>query len=163
MNGKRSLRSEIGIFLAAVGLFLFPSLGWAEEFDITCCGSLNVTILSADQELRITGAEGKGISRSNHPNKIFDGSTWQVVSVSKVIGGTAQWIEYRKYQDMDGDIFYVEIFGGAEGTLKFLDGTGKYKGITGEAKTTAVVRGKPIVPGTAQYCGRAIGSFTLKK
>ena len=164
MNGAWFSKSGAAILLAGLGIFIFAPAGWTEEFDITCCGSTNNTLLSTSQELILLGYEGKGISTSNHPNKIFDNLTWQVVGMTKVLDGKALWSEFRKYQDLNGDIFYVELSGvGPEGTYKILNGTGKYKGLTGEAKTKQVARGKPIVPGTGQYCGRAIGTFNLAK
>jgi hypothetical protein len=157
-------RMHAAAFIFLLGILILPSAGWAEEFDITCCGSTNNTLLSTSPELVLLGYEGKGISTSNHSNKIFDNLSWQVVGMTKVVDGKAHWSEYRKYQDLNGDVFYVELSGvGPEGTYKILNGTGKYKGIKGEAKTKATARGKPIVAGTGQYCGRAIGTFELAK
>ena len=161
---RRFPRIRAAAFIFLLGILTLPSAGWAEEFDITCCGSGNNTMLSASPELVLLGYEGKGISTSNHANKIFDNLTWQVVGMAKVVDGKTYWNEYRKYQDLNGDVFYVELSGvGPEGTYKILNGTGKYKGIKGEAKTKATARGKPIVAGTGQYCGRAVGTFELAK
>jgi hypothetical protein len=164
MNGRKfSRRHPVG-FLVLLGVLICPLPGWGEEFDITCCGSTNNTLLSTSPDLVLLGYEGKGISTSNQANKIFDNLSWQVVGMTKVVDGKAQWNEYRKYQDLNGDIFYVELSGvGPEGTYRILNGTGKYKGIKGEAKTKTTARGKSIVPGTGQYCGRAVGTFELAK
>jgi len=73
-------------------------------------------------------------------------------------------MQYRKYMDPDGDTFVIELSGvDQEGTMKFLEGTGKWKGLTGGGKAYATLRGKPITPGTTQYCGRATGTYELKK
>jgi len=164
MKGILFSKAVAAIFFAFLGILILAPGGSGEDFDITCCGSTNNTLLSTSQELVLLGYEGKGISTSNHANKIFDNLTWQVVGMTKVVDGKAHWSEYRKYQDLNGDVFYVELSGvGPEGTYKILNGTGRYKGMKGEAKTKAVARGKPIVPGTGQYCGRAAGTFELAK
>jgi len=73
-------------------------------------------------------------------------------------------MQYRKYMDPDGDTFVIELSGvDQEGTMKFLEGTGKWKGLTGGGKAYVTLRGKPITPGTTQYCGRSTGTYELKK
>jgi hypothetical protein len=53
--------------------------------------------------------------------------------------------------------------GETEGNFKFLQGTGKWKGIKGSGKGKVITRGKPITPGTAQVCSRWTGTFELPK
>jgi len=66
--------------------------------------------------------------------------------------------------DPDGDFVVMEsIREGAETHCKFLQGTGKWKGIKGEGKVRRIASGKSIAPGTSQYCTRHIGTFELPK
>jgi len=66
--------------------------------------------------------------------------------------------------DPDGDVVVVEVqVVGPKKTMKFLHGTGKWKGIKGEAKGKTTAPGKPIVPGTVQSCSRYVGTFELQK
>ena len=66
--------------------------------------------------------------------------------------------------DPDGDVIIAEaVVLGPEKTMKFLHGTGKWKGIQGEAKGKTTVTGKFIAPGTIQTCSRYVGTFELAK
>jgi len=68
--------------------------------------------------------------------------------------------------DPDGDFVILETTrtpGETEGNVKFLQGTGKWKGIKGSGKVRAITSGKPIMPGTLQGCGRWTGTFELSK
>jgi hypothetical protein len=68
--------------------------------------------------------------------------------------------------DPDGDISVAEnlrALDGPDTTWNFLQGTGKWKGIKGEGKVRRIASGKPITPGTSQYCTRHIGTFELPK
>jgi len=47
--------------------------------------------------------------------------------------------------------------------VKFLYGTGKWKGITGTGKFERIARGKAMEPGTFQGCVRNTGTFELPK
>ncbi len=84
---RRFPRIWAAAFIFFLGILTIPSAGWTEEFDITCCGSTNNTLLSTAPELVLLGYEGKGISTSNHANKIFDNLSWQVVGMTKVVDG----------------------------------------------------------------------------
>jgi hypothetical protein len=73
---------------------------------------------------------------------------------------------YLKYLDPDGDyvIFhYTKNPGEKAATTTILAGTGKYKGITGGGKAVRITRGKPIAPGTVQFCNNHKGKFTVPK
>jgi hypothetical protein len=64
----------------------------------------------------------------------------------------------------DGDAIVASVdVVGFEKTMTVLHGTGKWKGIKGEAKGKATTGGKFIVPGTFQACSRYVGSFNLPK
>lgn len=48
-------------------------------------------------------------------------------------------------------------------TWRFLEGSGKWKGITGGGKALPLTNAKPILPGTAQGCLRATGTYEIRK
>jgi len=84
------------------------------------------------------------------------------------MAGQLTSLSYTKFMDPDGDFVITETItsgaaGETEGNFKFLEGTGKWKGIKGSGKVRAITRGKPITPGTGQGCGRYTGTFELPK
>ena len=82
------------------------------------------------------------------------------------MAGQLTALTYSKFMDPDGDFVILEITiapGETEGDCKFLQGTGKWKGIKGGGKVRAITRGKPITPGTFQGCNRWTGTFGLPK
>ena len=81
------------------------------------------------------------------------------------MAGQLTSLSYTKFMDPDGDFVIVETTASVEteGNFKFLQGTGKWKGIKGSGKVRAITRGKPITPGTGQGCGRYTGTFELPK
>ena len=155
---------KIGIIIVA-GLVIFIPVAQAQTpFDITYCVSNTVTIISQSKELTVFGTEGKGIVISNHENKVFDSMTWHFVGINKTVEGKRTAIIYAKFMDPDGDTIVGEILVDEPvKELKFLQGTGKWKGIKGGGKGPGITKGKPIVPGTGQGCSRIVGTFELPK
>ena len=155
---------KIGIAII-LGLFTFIPIAQSQTpFDFTECGSGPVTIAFQSKEVTISGLEGKGIIFSHHENKVFDNCTFQVVQIARIVEGKRRSDSYWKIMDPDGDIIIAELVVlGPEKTMKFLHGTGKWKGIKGEAKGKTTAAGKPVAPGTFQACSRYIGTFELPK
>ena len=162
MNSKRAWKMGIAIIL---GLFTFISVTQAQTpFDVTECVSGQVTVVFQSKEVTVTGLEGKGIFFSHHENKVFDNCTFQVVAIAKTVDGKRRSDSYWKIMDPDGDVIVAEaVVLGPEKTMKFLHGTGKWKGIKGEAKGKTTAAGKPSAPGTFQACSRYVGTFELPK
>ena len=82
------------------------------------------------------------------------------------MAGQLTFLSYSKIMDPDGDFVIVETAttpDETESNVRFLQGTGKWKGIKGEGKLRRIAAGKPITPGTSQYCTRHIGTFELPK
>lgn len=101
---------------------------------------------------------------SHHENKVFDNCTFHVVAIAKTVDGKRRSDSYWKIMDPDGDVIVAEVVVlGPEKTMKFLHGTGKWKGIKGEAKGKTTASGKFIAPGTIQSCSRYVGTFELPK
>jgi len=162
MDSKKVWKIGIAIIL---GLFTFIPIAQSQTpFDFTECGSGPVTIAFQSKEVTISGLEGKGIIFSHHENKVFDNCTFQVVQIARIVEGKRRSDSYWKIMDPDGDIIIAELVVlGPEKTMKFLHGTGKWKGIKGEAKGKTTAAGKPVAPGTFQACSRYIGTFELPK
>jgi len=148
-----------------LGSFVFIRVAQAQTpFDITECLGGTATVVYQSKEITITGIEGKGIIFSHHENKVFDNSTFHVMAIAKTVDGKRRSDSYWKIMDPDGDVIIAEVVVlGPEKTMKFLHGTGKWKGIKGEAKGKTTATGKPIAPGTIQSCSRYIGTFDLPK
>lgn len=167
---RRSLLSAMAAAMTTaiiLGLTTFVPVAWAQQpYDITECYSFVLSVLQESQEMRILGLDAKGIVQSNHVNKVFDNCTVQTMGIRMDTKGSSVAHGYFKYMDRDGDIFIMEgiMAEGEKGaTMKFIYGTGKWKGIKGEGKDQQITRGKPITPGTAQMCFRHTGTFELPK
>ena len=148
-----------------IGLFFFIPFARAQTpFDITECLAGTAIVVYQSKELTISGTEGKGIIFSHHENKVFDNCTFHVVAIAKTVDGKRRSDSYWKIMDPDGDVVVAEaVVLGTEKTMKFLHGTGKWKGIKGEAKGKTTATGKFIAPGTIQTCSRYTGTFELEK
>jgi hypothetical protein len=154
---------SIAAFVLTINLMI-PVAQAQQQYDITDCGSMTFTINSESEELTIMTFDFKGIARSNSENKTFDNFTVFYVGVARSTPGSTGAYGYSKYMDPDGDFVVMEsIREGAETHCRFLQGTGKWKGIKGEGKLRRIAAGKPISPGTNQYCTRHIGTFELPK
>ena len=149
------------------GLIIFVPVARAQQpYDITECYSFVLSVLQESQEIRILGLDAKGIVQSNHANKVFENCTIHTVGTRMDMKGNSVAHGYFKYMDPDGDIFIMEGImpeGEKAATMKFIYGTGKWKGIKGEGKDRLITRGKAITPETAQICFRHTGSFELPK
>ncbi len=148
-----------------LSLFLFANFAHAKEsYNKTNCWSGDVTVLFASEELVIYSYDVKGVSRSNDESKAFDNWAFQFVGTTKVESGKHSGQYYGMYLSPDGDIVIGEgDRNGDEATWKFINGTGKWKGVTGEGTGKLVQNTKPIAKGTTQGCGISTGTFQLPK
>ena len=158
-------RWKLGTLAIVFGLFIVISVSQAEQtYDITDCGSATFVTNSESKELTVMTFDIKGMTRSNHENKIFDNCSFNHWGVLRDMAGQLSAYGYSKYLDPDGDFVVMEsVRVGAEVTCKFLQGTGKWKGIKGGGVVRRVAQAKPIMPGTSQLCSRHIGTFELPK
>jgi hypothetical protein len=156
------LRSLVGSALAVV-LLLAPANAKDYEYAITFCASGTTTGVSATEDLTVSGYDVKGIAWSTHPtNKAFDKSTYHCVGIVRTGQGGQANHAYCKYLEPDGDFVVGEsVASGPEGRWRFLEGTGKYKGIRGSGPTQPFITGNPIASGTSQGCRSAKGKYSL--
>lgn len=140
-------------------IFFIPIAHAEQPFDITYCGSGELTILTQSKELTIASVDAKGITISNNENGTFNNCTWHGIGVMVVKDGNRTWSSYAKFMDPDGSLLIVETTMDA---FTILQGTGKWEGITGGGKGWLITKGKPIAQGTIQNCRRVKGAFELQ-
>lgn len=155
-------------FIILISLAMFISIAHAESFDVTDCASATVTFVQDSLDLRIFSYEGRSILRSNHQNKVFDNCTGHWIGVRWNMGDKYTAHGYFIYTDPDGDIFVMEGDSSKEtgATMKLLQGTGKWKGITGNGKVSSVTSAKSVTQGSFQgfqNCWQYTGTFELPK
>jgi len=151
------------------GLLMFIPVARAEQpFELTDCWSAKVTMLSKSKELTVLSSDVLGMTISE--NKLFNNLTSNCLCLRCYIAGKQKSTCYSKFMDADGDFFITEAIRtgtevGPESTWKFLQGTGKFKGITGGGKGsfTASNIKRPIRPDMFQGRLKMTGTFQLLK
>jgi hypothetical protein len=153
----------------AFSLVIFIPVAEAEEtltFHMMGCSSGMFTTLSESKALTVYNIVGKGIPWGITGDRTFDNMTWQFAAVLRTMDGNTIGMGYYKFTAPDGDYFILEGTGGTVlegGTWKFLHGTGKWKGITGQATGKFIMRGKPVTLKSERYWCRVIGTIQLPK
>ena len=154
--------------LGILGIFtfiLFIVTAQAEQpIDCLLCSNMTMTTIVETGDLNIMSYESKGIVLDNTQGKFFDNSTVHIVGLMKIDKGKLTNSFVGKYLDPSGDFYVIESSQPGMGfDWKFIYGTGKFKGITGEGKALRFTKGKPISPGTSQYCVKITGTYELGK
>jgi hypothetical protein len=137
-------------------------------FDISLCVAGPVTTLSSMDELTLLGVELKGVTISNHENKVFDSLFYHFFGVSRISAGQVDARGYSKITDVNGDLIFTETttFGPLakpNWKLKFLQGTGRWSGITGGGDIVSITRRSPLAEGTYRGCYSIRGTYELPK
>lgn len=157
-------RLSISLLVLVLGLVLqIPVVKAETPYDITNCYYGKLTNLYNEEELKIFTTDVRGIARSNNENKVFDNCSFHSVQIIQNLNGQMKRFGHTKFLDPDGDYFFVEVSGGKDAAVKFLYGTGKWKGITGTGKFERIARGKSMEPDTFHGCVRNTGTFELPK
>ena len=157
---------------AIVGLALVqtPTTSEAAElaksggYDITNCWSgTSNAILHSKAHIALSYTL-TGTARSNKPGGPFDKQSFQCVGIVRVMQGTATADGICEYVDADGDktLGQVTRTGNPGGEWRFINGTGKYAGITGGGAYKYLGRYPTVRKGHFQGCGRATGAYKLK-
>ena len=158
----------VSIFAMITGFgFLAPSLA-AEELDITTCISGSGTVFHDSKDaMHATSWSQNGIVTSHSPSKLLNSAVVHCDGVEHGFGAERIGYGLCKIMDDDGDVIIAEIpYTGFTYDLKFLGGTGKWKGVKGSLHSERLVRsnpGKGAMPGTYQGCRREQGTFELPK
>jgi len=163
---KYAIVLSIGAFII-FGLSALNPAECAEQiYDVNACVSFDMKALVKSQEITIVTYDCKGIMRSNDKSMVFDNCTIHGQGVVLYEGKNKTVYGFLKYLDPDGDfvIFrFTQNPGEKEATTTLLAGTGKWKGVAGGGKAIRITKGKPVAAGTAQFCNRHKGTFTLPK
>jgi len=152
--------------ILALAMFVPVSQAQRQEFENIACGSNTQNVVQADPgEIYIGNFEGTGIVRSVDEQKLFDNNTYHQVGVLKGVGGKFSWNGFYKAMRPDGDFIIWEFYGDSEtgNNVKAVYGTGKFKGVKGEAKSKEITKGKSIIKGTHQACTNVKGWIELAK
>jgi hypothetical protein len=161
MRKKYKLSSVVAIVITFA--ILIPVVKAETPYDITNCFYWTSKVLTREKDCVIATLDIRGIARSNHENKIFDNCSFHCEQIWQKMGDEIKRYGHTKFMDKDGDYFVVEITGGQIADVKFIYGTGKWKGITGSGKFESISRGKQMYPSTGQGCVRNTGTFELPK
>ncbi len=160
--------------LLAVSIFVVVTVGVpssscaAEQLDITHCYSGTGTIFHQSKEVMPAASwTQNGIVMSHIPSKLLDNAVVHCEGVSRGLGPERIGYGLCKIVDDDGDVIIADIPDlGLTYDVRFLEGTGKWKGIKGSLHSEQTVRskdGKGAMPGTYQGCRQEKGSFELSK
>ena len=164
MAGKEARMTRIISFILLVFVALTSFAHAEETYDITNCWSGEVTLLHKSENLAIYNFDVKGMSLANGESKIFDGWSFNIIGTGKVEAGKYSSIFYGTYKSPEGDIVVGEgTRSGIEGTWKFIEGSGKWKGISGGGTNKLITKVQPIKEGTTQSCNVGTGTLELPK
>jgi len=164
---KSWLPLVVGVFVVGT-VGASSSLHAAEPLDLTFCYSGTGTNFHDSKEaMAVSTWSQNGIIMSHTPNKILDSAVVHCEGVQRGAGPERYGHGFCKIVDDDGDMIIGEIpYSGFAYDVKFVEGTGKWKGIKGSLHSERAVlskTGKAAMPGTYQACRREKGSFELSK
>ncbi len=165
---KHSQPFLAAVFTIAAGFgVLSPSLA-AEQLDLTNCYSGSGTIFNDSKDaMQAVSWMQNGIITSHSQSKLLDSAVVHCEGVEHGFGASRTGYGLCKITDNDGDVIIADIpYTGFDYDVKFLAGTGKWKGVKGSLHSERLVRSKPgkgAMPGTYQGCRREQGTFELPK
>lgn len=149
-----------GLVFVVISLAAFPTVGVGEELEALHCFAGTFTAFHGSQDLKsLVTWNANGIIRS--PNKAFHNAATHCEGVARAGEGYG----FCKMVDGDSDIVvWGGPYAGSKYTLPFLEGTGKWKGITGSLDFEQVgIAAKPAVPNSFHTCSQWKGKFEIRK
>ena len=160
-------RNWIAMTVVILGLAMFIPVAQAERQEFESIHAMQSPIMLCNSAQKwLLRAMMRRVSGRAHMRTRFSiiGPTIRSVLI-KMVGGKWSWHGFSKRMGPDGEFIIWEINGDSESgtTGKPVYGTGKWKGVKGEAKGKAITAGKPIVQGTNQSCQKYIGWIELPK
>jgi len=159
----------LGSALAALALLFVavPATSAEQTVDFTVCLTSTFEFISSADGINAFRVENRGITMSNHENKVFHNAVYQFVGVGYGPAGAPMGFGYAKLTDPDGNVAILELSGPPAGlSFKFLQGTGPWKGIAGGGKAARTASTGVRVSGTSgasEGCLRLTGSLDIKK
>lgn len=158
----------VTVFTLVTGFgVLTPTLA-AEPLDLTVCYSGSGTIFNDTKDaMQAVSWTQNGIFTSHSQSKLLDNAVVHCNGVEHGLGAERTGYGLCKIMDNDGDLIIADFpYTGFDYAVKFLSGTGKWKGVKGSLDSVRLVRSKPgkgAMPGTYQGCRREQGTFELLK
>ena len=158
----------IGYFLIIfLALAMFLPTAQAEDFEYTACYSGTFALLHNVKELPpvMNWAEN---SIATSDNMKFNNMTFHCEGVQLAGGNNRKGYGFCTSKDIDGEVTIFELgpYSGPGGQGKFVEGSGKWKGVKGNFEWSRVLQNKPgqaAMPGTYQGCRKVKGMFKLPK
>ncbi len=153
---------RIGVILLSVVFGQSLDLA-AEPVDFSDCRNMTMNVLAKTENILIRNTDFSGITMSNLDNKMFDNWTHHCMGTGANIGKERIRHGFCKHMDPDGDLTLIEYPADPNNlfTWRYMGGTGKFTGITSGGEWKVTRRGKPIEPGTFQFCIRVTGTYEL--
>ena len=153
------------VIIVLFTLTMFASMVQAQQtFQVMGYSSCKVLALSESKAVTIYSLTGGGPAWSATRSKVFDDMKWEFVATITILDGKTKGVGYYKFIDPDEDYFILEANGAAiteGGTWRFLYGTGKWIGATGELRGRTALRGRPLSVETENYWCRVSGTLEL--
>ena len=161
-------RSWTFVLSAPIALALPLSSQAAEQLDVTDCYSGTVVSFHTSKDVMpVFSWAQNGILTSHTQNKLLENAVVHCEGVQRGLGSERTGYGICKIADDDGDMIIAEIpYSDVTYDMKFIAGSGKWKGVKGSLHSKRTVRskaGKGAMPGTYQGCRREKGSFELAK
>src|SRR5262249_18101906 len=158
----------VGVFLATAVSDVPSPAASAEQLDVTVCYSGTSTVFHTSKDVApVFSWAQNGIMASHTPNKLLEDAVVHCEGVQRGAGPERTGYGLCKIVDDDGDMIIADIpYSGFTYDVKFIEGTGKWKGVKGSLRSERTVRskeGKGAMPGTYQGCRREKGTFELSK
>lgn len=163
-------RTCVAITAIALAAFGFVTASRADNLEITHCYSGVFNIFSKTEgTTALLSWTQNGIIISAHPGKLLQGAVTHCDGIQMGLGAARSLHGLCKIVDNDGDVIVAELpwpHKGLDFEVQFLEGTGKWKGITGQLHSNRLVSSPPnkgAMPDTYQTCRRETGSFEVAK
>ena len=147
-------------------VILFSTTYAAEQFEFTECYSGTATVFHNNKDLPLVLSWAtNGINMSDDVR--FNNTVAHCEGVQYGVGPKREGYALCTIMDVDGDMIIGKFpYSGLEYEVKFIEGTGKWKGIKGSYGSKRIVKSKPgkgSMPGTFQGCRKNQGTFELSK
>ncbi len=163
------MKRSLALVLAApIALALPPPSQAAEQLDVTDCYSgTAVSFHNSKDVMPAFSWAQNGILTSHTQSKLLENAVVHCAGVQRGLGPERTGYGLCKIVDDDGDMIIAEIpYSGFTYDMKFIEGSGKWKGVKGSLHSERTVRskaGKGAMPGTYQGCRREKGTVELPK
>jgi hypothetical protein len=139
----------------------------AEDIEITHCYAGVYSAFNKTEGTSVLGSwRQDGILTSAHPKKLLQNATVRCEGIQMGLAAERQMHAFCRIQDEEGDVIVAELPWGQKGIdyrLNFLEGTGKWKGVTGHLNSTVIARGPRSATDPYLGCRRETGQFELPK